>query len=61
MSNQVNTELLDRVGDLLEDDRLSEEQVQVIKRLVHNMDLEGLYWAMKYIEADIEEKSVRGA
>lgn len=56
MSNQRNDELFDRVGDVLDDGLITESQVSVIKTLVHNSDIEGLYWALPKIEQDIKER-----
>lgn len=56
MSNQVNSELLDRTGDLLDNSLITDSQVSVIKTMVHNNDIEGLYWALPKIERDIADR-----
>lgn len=56
MSNLQNSELLDRTGDLLDNSLITDSQVSVIKTLVHNSDIEGLYWALPKIERDIADR-----
>ena len=56
MSNLQNSELLDRTGDLLDNSLITDSQVSVIKTLVHNSDIEGLYWVLPKIERDIADR-----
>lgn len=55
MSNQANTELLERVADLIREPAITDAQVRVLKQLYKNNDLEGLHWVMPKIEQEIKE------
>lgn len=56
MSEQNNTELLERVQAVLDNVLISKKQVDVIQRLVNAYDLEGLYWVLPKIEQDLDTR-----
>lgn len=61
MSELVNSELFERAREAIDSGYASKSQIDVIGDLIAINDLEGLWFAMKYIEQDIEDRRLVGA